>query len=180
MSENHKNVDYLKNVGKSLVTIIQELRADKGLMQLLLSNKNRPYEDMSITDAFIEKQTAPDLNILSPFPFNELAQVADVSQLRVFSANTYLSSNNIISDTGIVFEILIPKSLWLIWDENGDSTIRPYEISARILNVLLDKNLKGLGKLKFDGFSQISVGTSFEGIRLFAKYWTIENSGSTI
>lgn len=171
---------YMQNIGKGIVTIIKELRADKELMCLLLSQTTEPMKDSTITNEYIAEQTTPDKNILSPYPFNELAQTKDIPQLRVYAANTYLSSADVFSDTSLVFEIMIPKSLWLIWDEEGMATIRPYEISARVLNVLKDVELKGLGKLKFDGFSQISVGTSFEGLRLFAKYWTIEKRGQEI
>lgn len=172
--------DRLKFVGINIVTLLKELRGDEKLMKLLLSNKNRPLEDESITEDVIRESTSPEKYTLSPFPFDEHAQTTDTTQLRVYAMNNYFTQNEAYMDTSIVFEIMVPKSQWLIWNEEGKSTIRPYEMAARITNIFNGKKLEGLGDMAFTGFSHISVGTSFEGIRVFGQVWSVEKSGANI
>lgn len=180
----------LKYISKTIVNCMKIIRADEDLMKLLLSKSNKPYIDKTITTEYVKKRLNPSdekgyNDVLAPFPFNETAKIEDETNIRIYSSANYFIENSAWLQSTIVFDVITPKSQWLIYGKEKESLIRPYEIVARIVNVFdelkqAEKSIEGIYKLKFDGFSHISVGTSFEGVRIYAKVDTVEARGTTI
>lgn len=180
----------LKYISKTIVNCIKIIRKDEDLMKLILSKSNKPYDDSTITTSYVKNRLNPTEekgynDILAPFPFNETAKFEDETNMRIYASANYFIQNGSWLESTIVFDVVTPKSQWLIFGKEGESLIRPYEIVARVVNVFdelnrSEKSIEGIYKLDFNGFSHISVGTSFEGIRIYAKVATVEARGTTI
>lgn len=177
----------LRYISKTIVNCMKLMRSDAYLMKLILSKKNEPLKDETITPQYVKDRLTQTgvgektyNDILAPFPFNETAKVEEETNVRVYSSANYFIENGAWLESTISFDVLTPKSQWLIklkeeGSESSISVIRPYEIVARIVNIFnQSESIDGVYKLKFDGFSHISIGTGYEGIRVYAKVHSLE------
>lgn len=145
-----------------------------GMMNALDKNLGiRTLIGNDVTDPF--KVTAPSsilLTRLHPYPFDIEATTLDGTFIRIYYNQGSLDEKMIITDAQVHIDIICSRNLWLIHDEIGRSSIRPYEIMSRVIDTL---GLNGLTTpLSFDGYQHLYINTKFDCIRLYANHFKIE------
>lgn len=160
----------LQLLSPNLVMMLQEVLKDEEIVKYLNYNDKTPLSKPSPT------LPANDLmlNKVFPFPFDVNVTTEEGSQVRIYFPKGFFKSKEIVTDTVVVFDIVVAKSLWLVND--GDPKIRPYEIMKNIVNLFSDKNIGTIGRLNFDNFTHLLINEKFSGIRLYAEMTTF-NTG---
>lgn len=157
----------LELLSPNLVLILNEIIQDKEIAKYLYYNQSNPLTQPDIP---LPAKNLMFKNVF-PYPFDNAATVADGSQVRVYYPNGYFENREIISDTAIVFDIIVAKSLWLVND--GSALLRPYEIMKNIVTLFSDRSVGTVGRINFNRFVHLTVNDKFDAIRLEAKMLTI-------
>src|SRR5690606_2235206 len=111
---------------------------------------------------------------ISPTPFNPEAEEEDKSMIRVYYNQGEFDSE-IITESSLFVDIIVAKSLWLIYDESyKKQIIRPYEIMDCIIDTIGKKNGNPLVSVDFTGYQHLAVNTKFDAIRLYSEDFNTE------
>lgn len=164
----------LESLSKNVVRVIQALGKNTGLAQLLLYDVYDPFDKTlpPITDADLQNLINPkhEKCRIKPYPFDPDATVSNCSFIRIYYSEGEFNSNEVIAETTLHIDIIVAKDLWLI--QGGK--IRPYEIMARVIDLVGKRGVGNTIKLKIDGFQHLAVSTQFDAIRLYSEYMTVE------
>lgn len=164
----------MESLSKNIVTIMQQLVKNDGLMKMLVHNEDNPF-DTSLPKINTNKLIDPTntCSKILPFPFDITAEVEDNSFIRVYYNDGGFDSSEVIADSRIHIDIIVAKSLWLI-NDGERSLIRPYEMMGRIIDMVGKRSLNCTIKLEFTGWGHLAVNQKFDAIRLYADYFSVE------
>lgn len=166
----------MNTLSKNIIDIMQQLSKNDGLARLLVYDDDNPF-DPSLPSCNGVKLINPksDTCKIFPYPFDPDATDKDTSLIRVYYNRGEFNENETIQDMSLHIDIIVAKSLWLI--NNGrTSSIRPYEIMDRVIDMVGKKSLNSTIKLKFDGWQHLAVNTKFDAIRLYSDYFSVETN----
>lgn len=164
-----------------IVNIMNALRYNDRLVNLLIidnnniafTNENRPEGFINESNVEIKNLQIVDQNSafcrVSPTPFNPEAEEEDKSMIRVYYNQGEFKSE-IIAEYSLFIDIIVAKSLWLIYDQSyGKHIIRPYEIMDCIIDTIGKRNGNPLVSVNFTGYQHLAVNTKFDAIRLYSE-----------
>jgi hypothetical protein len=175
----------LETMPRNIVDIMIKLAKNEMLGRLLVHDISTPY-DMSLPAPNWQDLIKQDGSMTKffPYPFDPDATTLDGTFIRVYYNDGEFNENEVIADSQLHIDIICSKTLWLINDSQdgnpnyGKSTIRPYDIMGRVVD-LVGKRSIGTGiKVKFDGYQHLYVNTKFDCIRLYANYMSVESKQS--
>lgn len=168
----------IHTMSKNIVNIMQALSYNDHLINMLLINEN----DIAFTNenrpaGFTNNSQIINQNDefcrISPVPFDPEAQEEDKSFIRVYYSDGEFGSE-VVSVSNLVIDIIVAKSLWLIFDRNiNQGLIRPYVIMDDIIDTI-GRYSGSLVSIDFQGFRHLAVNTKFDAIRLYAQYFKPE------
>lgn len=159
------------SLSKNVVNVMKTLIQNEGLLMLLVNDDYNPFDPNlpQINPSNVINPNHVQCHI-KPYPFDPDATDTDGSFIRVYYNDGELDKSEVISETRLHIDIIVAKELWLI----KGSMIRPYEIMARVID-MVGRRAVGSGiKLKIDGFQHLSVNTKFDAIRIYSDYMTVE------
>lgn len=160
------------NLSKNIVQVMQILKENDGLAELLLNDIKNPFSvPVKDKDELINPNSQNCR--IKPFPFDPEAQIEDSSFIRVYYNTGDFNENETIQEMELHIDIIVAKSLWLI-NDGRQSLIRPYEIMDRVVDLVGKRSINNLIRLKFDGWQHLSVNTKFDAIRLYSEYYSVE------
>lgn len=108
-------------------------------------------------------------NKIYPMAFDEQIEWTDSSYLFVYYLVGDMVNNMVVTDTTVIFDVIVAKKLWRIQESDGTPAIRPYSIMREIVSQFRNQSVGSVGKLIFKGFRQIGVDQTFNAMRLSAK-----------
>lgn len=155
------NLDLLS---PNLILILKTAAQSDSLNKYLYYDVEQPTLQPSLADRNILL-----MNKMWPMRFDEQIEIEDCSQLRVYYLNGDFANDMVVSEMNVVFDIIVAKSLWLINESDGSSSVRPYSIANELIKQFRNKSVGTVGKLLFKNFRHIAVNNKFDGIRLVAK-----------
>ncbi|QOV08240.1 putative tail terminator protein [Bacillus phage Kirov] len=162
----------LDSLSKNVVKVMKTLCLNEGLVKLLANNQYNPFDtSIPVIKNPYDLINPNSVNCkIKPFPFEVEATTQDGSYIRVYYNDAEFNENEVIAETRLHIDIICAKSLWLI----EGSMIRPYEILARVTNMVGQRAVGNNIKLKFNGFQHLAVNEKFDAIRLYSDYFTVE------
>lgn len=180
------NAKRIYKMSDDIVGIMNALRYNDRLVNLLIideteasfTNDNRPKnfintDDIDKKNIQIVKQDSAFCRI-HPTPFNPEAEENDKTMLRIYYNQGEFDSE-IITESSLHIDIIVAKSLWLIYDESeGRQIIRPYEIIDCIIDTIGRRSGNPLVSINFTGYQHLAVNTKFDAIRLYSEDFNAE------
>lgn len=157
----------VNNLSKDVVSVMQILAKNEGLVQLLVNDISNPFSKS------VPSGTKILLDKIAPFPFDIESTTEDGSFIRVYYNKGEFNENEIIQEMGMHIDIVVAKNLWLI-NDGERSLIRPYEIMDRVIDLVGQRSFNGEIKLNFSGWQHLAVNRKFDAIRLYADFWNVE------
>lgn len=157
-------------MSQNLVNIMYELVKNQGIARLLANDIKEPFS------VEVKNPNALIMQRIDPLPFNIEATTQDGTFIRVYYNQGSLDSSEAITESEILIDIICSRNLWLIHDEIGRASIRPYEIMGRTIDMLGKNSLNKTIRLEFDGYQHLYINNKFDCIRLYANYTSIENT----
>jgi hypothetical protein len=152
-------------LSQNLTLILNKVLTDQSLCKLIAYNDTKPLSQPDISDT-----KTLMLDRLMPYPFDTKAEISDTVQLRVYYIGGDFTSNHVIDETRVSFDIVVAKSLWLI--NNGKSAVRPYEIMTKLVEMFHEHSIDTVGILKFKSFRHVPFNAQFDCIQLVAEMTT--------
>ena len=188
--EKTKNPHQAYTVDKMSTTIVRILDAlakDEEIFKLLYyvdanSLKKDINKDIVAKDVFENGRLIKNkdkFQKIRAYPFNpEPAEEQDIS-IRVYYSNGSFENANVYSRSQLTIDIICSHDVWLTSDTGADGNniklIRPYAIMRRVNDVLQSLEMDKLPAPT--GYSHLTVNSSFECIRIYAKDMSIEKDG---
>lgn len=159
------------SLSKNVVNVMKTLSNNQGLLQLLVNDVDNPFDpNLPVINPANVINPKHQLCRIKPYPFDVEATETNGSFIRVYYNYGDLDESEVISETTLHIDIVVAKELWLIKGE----MIRPYEIMARVID-MVGKRAVGNGiKLKMSGFQHLAVNTKFDAVRITSEYMTVE------
>jgi len=162
----------LESLSKNVVKIMQVLTKNDGLVKLLINDVPNPFDNSLPPIKNPSELINPKSKFckIKPYPFEVDATTEDGSYIRIYYNDAEFNENEVIAETRLHIDIVVAKSLWLI----DGAMIRPYEILARVANMVGQRAVGDTIKIKFNGFQHLAVNEKFDAIRLYSEYYTVE------
>uniref|UniRef100_A0AB39C6Z9 Uncharacterized protein n=1 Tax=Bacillus phage KoopaTroopa TaxID=3234046 RepID=A0AB39C6Z9_9CAUD len=159
------------SLSKNVVNVMKALSNNQGLLQLLVNDVENPFDpNLPVINGSNVINPKHALCRIKPYPFDVEATDTNGSFIRVYYNYGDLDESETISETTLHIDIVVAKELWLI----KGNMIRPYEIMARVID-MVGKRGVGTGiKLNINGFQHLAVNTKFDAIRITSEYMTVE------
>lgn len=164
----------LSGLSKQIITILNEVKENETLLQLLINNETNPFS-REVTEEQKKKAfdvSDPDCKLL-PIAFSPEATAKDEVFLRVYINSAELKDNGVNLKATLCFDIICAKSLWLIKTET-ESLIRPWEIASHLISQFDKYDMEGVGIIDFSGTSYLSVSNNYDALRIYAETLTID------
>lgn len=138
-------------LGINLQRIVSRLLANNDLIKLLYYNDIDPLSRMELTQQ--EKQTKIYQKLIRIVPhLGELGETQSALLVYINGANNY-SDNTEFKNIRISIDVVTPLNTWIIKDSN----LRPFSIIGEVQKSLDGKVINGLGTLRDNGFSLVSL-----------------------
>lgn len=138
-------------LGINLQKIISRLLANNDLIKLLYYNDIDPLSGAELTQQ--EKQTKIYQKLIRIVPaLGELGETQSALLVYINGANNY-SDNTEFKNIRISIDVVTPLNTWIIKDSN----LRPFSIIGEVQKSLDGKVINGLGTLRDNGFSLVSL-----------------------
>lgn len=164
-----------------IIGIMNALRYNDRLVNLLLIDEvdasftkdNRPSgfdntDNINRKNIQIVDQNSAYCRV-APIPFNPNAEEKDKSMIRIYYNQGEFDSE-IITESSLHVDIIVAKSLWLIYDQSENrQIIRPYEIMDTIIDTVGRRGGNPLVSVNFTGYQHLAVNTKFDAIRLYSE-----------
>lgn len=151
----------------NLILILNKILTNQTTVKYLNYNLKNPLSQPDLT----LPANSLMLTKLFPYPFDPTATIEDQVNLRVYYPMGVFQNNEVVQETQVYFDIIVAKSLWLTND--GQASIRAYEIMRQIVNQFHGQTLSTVGILHFHEFIHLNVNSKFDAIRLIANMTTI-------
>ena len=139
-------VDNNKEVGIILQKIFNRLLSNQNLLKLLYYKDKDPLGKEDLSDEVIKNEVYENLVKIVPKLTKEEVE-RPVVCIKLTRGN--VTSNQSFSDLKIEVESFVPMEQWIIKNEN----LRPFLIMSEISSSLQNKNVNGLGTIRYLGFS---------------------------
>lgn len=142
--------------------IVRDMLANDRLKKLLF------YEDRNCLNlpSLTQEQTLSLIdNQIRLYPKVEIDN--NMCSYIIINFNNFLTnhSNPEYRDNLIIFSIACHYNAWNL----GDYQLRPYKIAGELDSMFNEKNMFGIGKLKFMGAEQVIYNEEFSGLNLVYK-----------
>jgi hypothetical protein len=157
----------------NLLSILETASKSDNLCKYLYYNEKQPTVEPSLVDPSVLL-----FNQMYPMPFDPDIVTEDCSQLRVFYLDGNLQDNMTVTQLSVIFDIIVAKSLWLINEADGSSSIRPYSIMNEVLKQFRNKSIGTVGRLLFKSFRHLVVNKQFDGVRIVANMTGFSGGGN--
>lgn len=138
-------VEHNKEVGLILQRICSRLMKNQNLLKLLYYTDKDPLSHEDLSDEMVQKEVFEKLIKIIPKVSEEEVKQPVVC-LRLGRGS--VTSNGEFSDLHIMIESFVPLDQWIIKNDN----LRPFLIMSEISSTLANKNVNGLGKIRYTSF----------------------------
>lgn len=156
-------------LSSSLNVIVSELDKNQNFKKLIKVDGDKPLQSPNIAETIIERE-------LKPYPFSQ-DNVQTVSKVvvRAYIADGEIDSSEVVTDYTVMFDILVPVSMWFIQveiDGKMKKATRAFVIMEEIAKTF--NGTKGtLGELHIDSFIVLQVNDNVAGYRVQASAFGI-------
>lgn len=147
----------------NLTVLIEEVINIQEIVKYLTYAKTNP---LSQPDVALPAKSLVRSRV-HPYPFDPLAKLEDVSELRIYYPEGEFDGSGAVANTFLYFDIVVAKSLWLVND--GKAAIRPYMIMKHLVEHFRGRSIKTLGRVDVTNFVHLHVNEKFDAIRLEAN-----------
>ena len=141
-------VKYGQEHGKNLIKISKKLIQNQDLLKLLVNTDLDPL-DKDKHPEYIDGLTLMNKNIRVVPLLKADDQTTSSKLVLLFDEGEINSSNSDNENVSLMINVYCPFEEWLI---AGDQ-LRPFAIMSEIRKSIQDKRIKGLGEIKYLGFS---------------------------
>lgn len=152
----------IEEFGESLILIAEELMKDEELCKLLYYS-DKPVSQVNVPDKkknILHKHIIVNTEV--PFDTDEGSYI-----LLTFNEIVPNSSNTSVADVAIYADILVPTGDWIY----NNPSLRSFSIMKKVVEAFENINLKGVGKLQFNGASLAVAANSLSGYTVrFTNY----------
>lgn len=156
-------------MSKNIVGMMQELIKNQGLVRLIANDDSEPLVKN------INNPSGLLMNRIHPVPFDIDATTLDGTFIRIYYNQGDIGGSETITESQVHIDIICSRNLWLIKDDMKRSTIRPYEIMGRVIDMLGKNSTNNTIRLEFNGYQHLYINSKFDCIRLYANYFEVEN-----
>lgn len=160
-----------KFLSTALNSVMSELNNNQNFKKLIRYNNTEPLSSPDVLDTIIEKE-------LKPYPFSQdnVQQISNVV-VRAYISDAEIDESGVITDYTIMFDILVPVSMWIIkiLDEDGKKRnyTRAFSIMEEISATFEDKSIGTLGVMSIDSIIILQVNDNVAGYRVQASAFGI-------
>ncbi len=156
-------------LSSSINVIVSELDKNQRFKKLVKVNGDKPLSVPDISETVIEKE-------LKPYPFSQdNVQIESEVIVRAYISDGEVDSAEVITDYTVMFDILVPVSMWFIKvevDGKYKQATRAFVIMEEIAETFKDTT-GTLGKLSIDSFIILQVNDNVAGYRVQASSFGI-------
>ena len=166
----------VNQMSKRVIDIMETLTKNKAIAQLLLNDDvDNPYPYR--TDVTEAQMRGLLMTKIFPYPFDVEVTTTDEAFIRVYYNDGEFNENETITESNIIIDIVVAKSLWLIRADDVLAgkvvgRVRPYELFDRVVDMVGKRSARPL--VKFEGFQHLYINTKYEAFRLYATDFSVE------
>jgi hypothetical protein len=152
-------------MGDNVFNILSKVMKNQRLLKLLKFTDNDPLKHPDLTQDEIDKMLHKNILIVPKIPDEPDEKLC---YLIILLDRYQVAPNNSEFKTAeIRFVVLCPTDRWVI----NEKTLRPYAIMNEIDKMFNEKELAGIGNLKFDSFGILVPSVNLSGYTMIYGHY---------
>ena len=152
-------------MGENVYSTLNKIMKNQNLLKLLKFTDGSPLEHPDLTQDEIDEMLGRNILIVPKIPDELDDKLCYVMVL--LDRYQVLPSNSEFKTAEIRFVVLCPTDRWVI----DEKTLRPYAIMNEIDKMFNEKELAGIGNLKFDSFGILVPSVNLSGYTMIYGHY---------